>query len=185
MTRLTAGTISFLSLENGRQYFFTRSLPKEMLDALEFHNTKRQEVGVNALTWSDELAQLAQDWADHLAEFGEIDHRPNNKYGENVAFDSSVLAGAERWYSEIQKYTHPTKINGTNYLTFGHYTQMVWKGSTQIGIGVAEIKEFQPCAATRGRCTFISVRMRAVPECRFALADGQPKRGCAISDGPV
>jgi hypothetical protein len=28
-------------------------------------------------------------------------------------------------------------MNSTNYLTFGHYTQMVWRGTYVVGCGIA------------------------------------------------
>ena len=40
-----------------------QSMAQEMLNA---HNTIRPEVGVPPLVWSDQLAQVAKDWANHL-----------------------------------------------------------------------------------------------------------------------
>ena len=36
------------------------------------------------LVWSDQLAQVAQDWTNHLIATGALSHRPNNRYGENI-----------------------------------------------------------------------------------------------------
>ena len=41
-------------------------------------------MGVLPLVWSDQLAQMAQDWANHLIATGALSHRPNNRYGENI-----------------------------------------------------------------------------------------------------
>ena len=57
------------------------SIAQAMLDA---HNAIRARVGVPPLVWSDQLAQVAQDWANHLIATGSFGHRPNNRYGENV-----------------------------------------------------------------------------------------------------
>jgi hypothetical protein len=60
----------------------------EVPQIVAYHNKVRKEVGVGPVTWSRDIAKVAQEWADHLAETGELEHRPNNKYGENVAFNS-------------------------------------------------------------------------------------------------
>ena len=57
------------------------SMPQAMLEA---HNAIRARVGVPPLVWSDQLAEVAQDWANHLIATGGLSHRPNNRYGENI-----------------------------------------------------------------------------------------------------
>ena len=50
-----------------------------MLDA---HNAIRARVGVPPLVWSDQLARVAQEWANHLIDTGRFGHRPNNQLRE-------------------------------------------------------------------------------------------------------
>jgi len=57
------------------------SLSQSMLAA---HNAVRSRVGVPSLVWSDQLAEVAQDWANHLIATGSFSHRPDNSYGENL-----------------------------------------------------------------------------------------------------
>jgi uncharacterized protein YkwD len=104
---------------------------------LDHHNTVRKEVGVPPLTWSKELAAYAQRWADQLAQTNTFAHSPNNNYGENIFMGSgnyTVLDASKDWYSEKKGYTY-RKIGAD--LSAGHYTQMVWRGTTQVGVGVA------------------------------------------------
>jgi len=114
---------------------------------VEFHNTARKEVGVGSVTWSKDLAAYAQKWADRLAASGELEHRPAEgewaqKYGENLAVNASALKGAEAWYGEKKDYEKGTAIpEDFSQFKAGHYTQMVWKGTTKIGAGVAVVKE--------------------------------------------
>ena len=118
--------------------------------ALDFHNKVRADVGVSALTWSPELAKFAQEWADHLASQGcEMQHRPGDgqwaqKYGENIfwgkGMDYSTLDASKSWYSEIDDYTYG-KVNESNWSKAGHYTQMVWKNTTQVGIALAKCSD--------------------------------------------
>jgi uncharacterized protein YkwD len=110
--------------------------------SLDFQNAKRREVGVPPLEWSPELASAAQKWADHLAtDRGcALEHSENGKYGENLfggrgaAF--TALDAAQKWYSEIEKYKYGA-VTDANWNQAGHYTQMVWKTTTKVGMGRA------------------------------------------------
>jgi len=110
--------------------------------ALDFHNAKRSEVGAPPLQWSVDLASLAQHWADHLAVDNQcqLQHNPNNTHGENLFGGSgaayTALFASQSWYSEIKDY-HYGVLSDTNWSKTGHYTQMVWKSTTKVGIGQA------------------------------------------------
>ena len=119
----------------------------EAAEFLDYHNTARKEVGVESVKWSKDLAAFAQTWADRLAEGGELEHRPATgewaqKYGENIAVHSTALKGAEAWYGEKKDYTAGTSIpEDFSQFKAGHYTQMVWKGTTHVGAGRAVVKQ--------------------------------------------
>lgn len=115
--------------------------------ALDLHNRARQEVGSPPLTWSAELANFAQQWANHLAtaKSCRLEHRPNqgpwgSRYGENIFWGSaasySARDAANSWYSEIRDY-RKAPFGGENWYKTGHYTQMVWKRTSQVGMGQA------------------------------------------------
>lgn len=113
---------------------------------LNHHNKVRKDVGSAPLQWSAELAEYAQKWADHLAAEGCLmQHRPNSgewaqKYGENIFWGSASsytpLDASESWYDEIKKYKYGV-VTMDNFYPTGHYTQMVWKNTTHVGVGVA------------------------------------------------
>lgn len=111
-------------------------------EALAKHNTLRQFHGSPALTEDVELTNLAQDWAEHLANTGQMQHRPNNQYGENIyfawssqpGFDVNGLTPVEAWYGEVKDYNYNNP--GFSSQT-GHFTQVVWKNSTKLGCGKA------------------------------------------------
>jgi uncharacterized protein YkwD len=134
---------------------FSQSVPKETgskvtqaeaQQALDYHNKVRKEVGTPPLAWSTELAEYAQAWADNLARNNcKFEHRPSSGewkqiHGENIFWGSgtsySALDASESWYSEIKDYKHGP-ISDANWPVAGHYTQMVWKNTTQVGIGTA------------------------------------------------
>jgi uncharacterized protein YkwD len=113
--------------------------------ALDFHNKVRKDVGTPALEWSAELATYAQAWADHLAkdENCNMKHRPRQGewtqiHGENIFWGSAssynAVDASESWYSEIKDYKHEV-LNNSNWYAAGHYTQMVWRNTTKVGIG--------------------------------------------------
>jgi uncharacterized protein YkwD len=103
------------------------------------HNALRAKHGAAALSWSPTVAKVAQEWADKIAREDKMHHRQPNKYGENIFWISGREATgemvADSWYSEIKDYSyaHP----GFSMKT-GHFTQVVWKDTKEIGCGVAK-----------------------------------------------
>jgi pathogenesis-related protein 1 len=129
------------------------SSPGSVLDAEEIaalvalHNKARREVGIEPIRWSPELAGFAQAWADECARTGSFAHRPRDgafkqEYGENIAtFIQGLVAegqGANLWYDEKSKYTPGTQFDFLSGV--GHYTQMVWRKTTEFGAGKAQFQ---------------------------------------------
>ena len=96
------------------------------------------------------LARFAQEWAEEVARTGKTGHRPgigrsSQKYGENIAWGKgggyAVRTAARSWYEERKSYTPGTPIP-EDFRDFkaGHYTQMVWRDTTEIGSGKAFIR---------------------------------------------
>lgn len=130
-----------VSIETARKKL-RDNMKSQIAEFMQLHNDARAEVGVAPLEWDAKLAAYAQQWADHLAAKGsDLEHRPNNKYGENLAgylpqYGDRPVHGAKMWYDEKKDY-HGEAISDTNYMTFGHYTQMVWSKTTKVGFGMA------------------------------------------------
>nr|MBL0722109.1 DUF4214 domain-containing protein [Sulfurovaceae bacterium] len=111
-------------------------LSSNITDGLDMHNQIRGEVFLNApMSWSDEITTSAQAYADILGANGEMKHdKNNNKYGENLAISSGSMSykgATSMWYEEKQYYTYGDGFKSET----GHYTQIIWKNSIELGCG--------------------------------------------------
>ena len=106
----------------------------EILDA---HNSYRSEVGVSGLAWNEGLADEAGAYSAQLSSTGSFQHSDTSegenlwKGGKDISFTQMVDGG---WGKEKGSY-HGETIDQSNFKAFGHYTQMVWSGTTQVGCG--------------------------------------------------
>ncbi len=107
-------------------------------DMLVAHNELRSRVDVAPLRWSDRLAARAQDWASRLLLERQFYHRPNPTFGENLfeitggyATPSEVVTD---WASEARDYSYRSN---TCQGVCGHYTQVVWGDTREVGCAVA------------------------------------------------
>ncbi|XP_048580166.1 Golgi-associated plant pathogenesis-related protein 1 isoform X2 [Nematostella vectensis] len=107
-------------------------------DILKTHNDYRAQHGTKALKWNARLASEAQSWAENLAQRNAIQHSSSREYGESIAYMSgAVLTGrkaTDMWYGEVDKYRFENPGFSTSS---GHFTQVVWAGSTEMGAGKA------------------------------------------------
>ncbi|TWT60753.1 CAP domain-containing protein [Rubinisphaera italica] len=112
---------------------------------LAIHNQERAAVGKQPVVWSNEIAKYAQDWADQLAASQNFQHRTPRIYGENIAWGWTGRRGynateaTRYWADEKRFYTFGGPINDFN----GHYTQMIWGNTRQIGCGKADYIDAQ------------------------------------------
>ncbi|CAF1549273.1 unnamed protein product, partial [Adineta steineri] len=124
----------------------TISLETYRQQALDEHNLLRKKHCVPSLTLDPALNDIAQTYAQHLADTHTLVHS-GNKFngqwmGENLFMKSGGILlnnkGADPvddWYKEIQYYNWSNP--GYNALSYGHFTAVIWKGSTSLGIGRA------------------------------------------------
>ncbi|XP_034935535.1 uncharacterized protein [Chelonus insularis] len=116
---------------------------KEFINlCLETHNYYRSRHGVPPLRLNKQLCKTSQDWANILATKGRLEHRANIEYGENLycmwsSNPKTIVNGDEPvndWYAE--EVQHQYNREPTTLKT-GHFTQVIWRGSTELGVGMS------------------------------------------------
>ena len=109
---------------------------------LKNHNYHRNQHKVGDLKRNSELEKIAQEYSEKLASTNTFEHSGNTykgkPLGENLYAGWGVkITGTEAsdaWYDEIKKYNF--KKQGFSSET-GHFTQLIWKGTSEIGCGAA------------------------------------------------
>jgi uncharacterized protein YkwD len=105
------------------------------------HNLHRARVSPAAnpplpsVTWSNELAAQARAWAERCEfEHGDTDLGENLSARTDMA-DPEVIVAA--WAAEGEAFDYKRNRCASGEVC-GHYTQVVWRDSTQIGCGMAQ-----------------------------------------------
>lgn len=112
------------------------------------HNQERADMGIAPLAWNDSLAADARVWAKELAVTGRFEHSPDEPgkpiEGENLwagtprAFSPEAMV--HLWAAEKSDYrpgTFPNNSRSGDVERVGHYTQMIWRASRQVGCATA------------------------------------------------
>ena len=124
------------------------SRPSDQIESrlLAAHNSERGRVGAPPLTWSDELEAEARNWAGELIVTGRFAHDPSmHGHGENLwsgwggrDFTPEDMVGD--WIAKKAQYrpgVFPNVSRTGNWVDVGHYTQVVWSGTTHVGCAIA------------------------------------------------
>jgi hypothetical protein len=129
--------------------------PAELAGIISAHNQVRAQVDTRgtsgslpSLTWDDALAATAAAWADQCKDGdgdGLIDHNADRStghpyyVGENIFASSGSATGSgavTAWADEAAKYHYATNTCDPGAVC-GHYTQLVWRNTLQLGCAIA------------------------------------------------
>ena len=113
-------------------------------EALNAHNQYRAAVEVPGLQWSEALANSSQQWANQLAGCGRFDNSNGHGVGGCMWTGSSggfsVTEMVDSWGAEQQFFSpgiFPDVSTTGNWSDVGHYTQIVWRNTTEVGCAFA------------------------------------------------
>ncbi|WP_333781833.1 MULTISPECIES: CAP domain-containing protein [Sphingomonas] len=111
-------------------------------------NAARADVGVPPLTWSEPLAAAALSYAQEMARTGRFAHADQpqgmTRQGENLwmgsrgAYRFDEMVG--HWVAEKKDFLNlpvPQSSRTGRWQDIGHYSQIVWRGTTQVGCAIA------------------------------------------------
>jgi pathogenesis-related protein 1 len=129
--------------------------PTQFTGTLAAHNAWRTQVGSANLVWNNAVATVAQQWANELAGRPgcRLEHRSSadlatlegglgeNLYTKGASPNLPIVTPKEvvdSWGSEIQFYDSTTHTcNAPPGDSCGHYTQVVWSTTQEVGCGTA------------------------------------------------
>ncbi len=119
---------------------------------LAIHNRERRATGAQPLVWDNALAAAAASYGPALERLGKLAHSPADTrqgQGENLwmgtrdAYELEEMA--EGWAAEKSLFRpgiFPSVSRSGNWSDVGHYTQMIWKGTTRIGCAVRKARKW-------------------------------------------
>ncbi|URD90676.1 Pathogenesis-related protein [Musa troglodytarum] len=110
--------------------------PQDFVDA---HNSARADVRVGPVSWDDNVAAYAQNYANQRIGDCQLVHSGGpygGPYGENLFWgagsDFTAADAVNSWVGEKQYYDYDSNSCADGQVC-GHYTQVVWRYSTAIG----------------------------------------------------
>jgi len=119
-------------------------LEKFRSECLNAHNEKRRKHYSSDLVYNNDLNEMAQKYAESIANREQMQHSSNTFKGEHKGENLFMAGGqvvngrspVECWYQEIKDYDFKNPKNKKGVV--GHFTQLVWKDSQQLGVGFAK-----------------------------------------------
>ncbi|MFT3811082.1 MAG: CAP family protein [Micropepsaceae bacterium] len=172
-------------------------------EILNAHNAERRAVGSPDLKWDAALAADAQEWANNLARTGAMQHASQRGQGENLYMSGigrmSVTQMVGGWLAERANYipggAHPNISKTGNWADVGHYTALVWSGTTSVGCAVGRgakydflVCRYSPPGNLRGRMAYDASQPRrevAVAAAKPAPAPAPAAAAAASAPAPT
>jgi uncharacterized protein YkwD len=129
----------------------TKPLSPEAQAWLNAHNNARSNHCAPAMTWSETLAAAARAYASKCS-MDHLSFEDRNRQGENLAWGEGLSAenAVKLWYDEVNRYdfNNPMASYQLQVATrekdrrdgskdVGHFTQVVWLDTTEVGCGSA------------------------------------------------
>jgi uncharacterized protein YkwD len=113
---------------------------------LALHNQERERIGQPPLAWSPRLETQAREWARSLANRGAFEHsRERAGAGENLWMGTAgyyqpedMIGGFISEKRDFRPGQFPNVSRTGNWADVGHYTQLIWPATREVGCAIAE-----------------------------------------------
>ncbi|TMM49892.1 CAP domain-containing protein [Qipengyuania marisflavi] len=138
----TGGAIAASSSSNDNHAVASR--------VLAVHNSERDQLRLPRLKWNRNLEREAANWARNLSRRGVLQHADNatrNGTGENLWMGTAGHWPVENmvgmFIEEKKHYRHasfPNISRTGNWADVGHYTQIVWRDTQEVGCAVVSAR---------------------------------------------
>jgi len=156
---------------------------KRAIDAnfiLREHNIARCMHGADPLVWHDGMASHGKSWADKIhysgMKHGDMDF-DDMHVGQNLAGSCSSPDFPDSDKTAVSQWMEEESYNG------GHYTQLVWKGSKQVGCGMwcgpdlgmnccMVACNYYPAGNNGEDASNVEVRVKTRSQCESDIGDG-------------
>jgi hypothetical protein len=125
-------------------YSQEKTLSSNQIDEITAYiNDYRSLHNAPPMKWNDTISTFSLLWAEYLNNKQIFEHSGSHLYGENLAYFKSdymenvmvlLKRSIDLWYGEgsLYDYSNPGFSSAT-----GHFTCLVWEGSTEFGLGVS------------------------------------------------
>jgi hypothetical protein len=120
---------------------------------LDAHNDARTDFGSEPLVWSRALEREAYAYARELAQQGILEHSPyesRNGQGENLWMGTKRYFSPQRMMADFiderrffRAGKFPNVSTTPNWEDVGHYTQIVWRETREVGCASAEGPQYE------------------------------------------
>ncbi len=132
----------------------SETVAQRLLDA---QNAERVRLGLRPFTWSAKLAEHARKWAQTLATSDMFEHSPvgaDGGEGENLWYGTKGDYSPEEMIGffvdegkQFKRSTFPDVSTTGDWQDVGHYTQIVWKDTREVGCTIASntVRDFLVC----------------------------------------
>ncbi|MEA1893064.1 MAG: CAP domain-containing protein [Campylobacterota bacterium] len=159
---VSGGAVDEIIDGGGSAGAITYDITDEIVDIVNAHNWYRANVYTGyLLTWDDDLAQDAQDWAEYLAaNFTDEDlaagraphasmfepelHEFDKFQGENIYITTNspavnmMVTAIEAFGDEVADYNYEDNSCDLGKIC-GHYTQVVWQDTSTVGCAEVQL----------------------------------------------